>query len=199
MQRMVLDLDKTSYLVSYLKDGNSKTWYYTIKAHSPHLLSDYPAFVAELCHSFADPNISRMALRKIRALRQTGSCAAYAARFHELLPHLDWSETTKLDQFKEGLKDAVLDKVRGVCPKPATFNEYVELAIEFDNELHEDELARKDRSRHDHPQPCPAPRTFPQPRPQPPAPAAPTPSSDIVPMEVDAVRFRGPLTQAEKD
>ncbi|OCH83952.1 hypothetical protein OBBRIDRAFT_840077 [Obba rivulosa] len=58
MQRMVLDLDKTSYLISYLKDRNPKTWYYAIKAHSPHLLSDYHAFVAELCHSFADPNIS---------------------------------------------------------------------------------------------------------------------------------------------
>ncbi|EMD37928.1 hypothetical protein CERSUDRAFT_36109, partial [Gelatoporia subvermispora B] len=109
--------------------------------------------------------------------RQMGSCAAYVARFRELLPHLDWSETTKLDQFKEGLKETVLDKVRGVRPKPTTFDQYVELAIEFDNKLHEDELARKDRSRHDHSQSRPAPRSLPQPCSQPSAPLAPASSS----------------------
>ncbi|OCH84799.1 hypothetical protein OBBRIDRAFT_839431 [Obba rivulosa] len=176
MQRMVLDLNKMNYLVSYLKDGNPKTWYYAIKAHSPHLLFNYHTFVAELCHSFADPNIS-----------------------HMLLPHLDWSKTIQLDQFKEGLKDAILNKICEVHPKPATFDEYIELTIKFDNKLHEDELACKDHSCHNYPQPRPGPHTFPQPRPQPPASAAPAPPSDVIPIKVNAVCIHSPLTQAEKD
>ncbi|EIW76442.1 hypothetical protein CONPUDRAFT_111405 [Coniophora puteana RWD-64-598 SS2] len=137
-------------------------------------------------------------MRKIQALKQTGSCAAYAARFRELLPLVDFSPTTQLDQFKNGLKLAVRDLVRGVRPKPKTFDEYVALAIEFDNDLHEDELAAK------HMREPPrrglelreVRRTAP-PSPRPSTSAAA--SSDVVPMEVDAVKFRGPLSQEEKD
>src|ERR1700761_7343049 len=201
LQRMTQDRDMTGYLSTYLKDGNPKTWYYLVKTHSAPLLSDFPAFLAAFRAKFADPNFPRTALRLIKALKQTGSCANYAARFRELLLHVQFSEQTKLDQFKEGLKATVRDHVRNVRPKPATFDEYVALAIDFDNDLHEDELAARERAKDSHSHvntSRSAPRT-----------AAPTPSAsaatssaastDVIPMEVDAVKFRGPLTQEEKD
>lgn len=193
LQRMHDDLDKTGYFSTYLKDGNAKTWYYTIKSYNVSLLSDFPAFLAAFRAHFADPNYSRTALHKIKALKQQGSCGSYAARFLELLPHVSFSDQTKLDQFKEGLKPAVRDLVRGVRPKPATFEDYLHLAIDFDNDLHEDELAARDRSHGSRPSASssrPAPRQ---------AASAPAASSEVVLMEVDAVKFRGPLTETEKD
>jgi hypothetical protein len=193
LQRMNNDLDKTGYLSTYLKDGNAKTWYYTIKSYNVSLLSNFPAFIAAFRAHFADPNYSRTALRKIKALKQQGSCASYTARFLELLPHVNFSDQTKLGQFKEGLKPAVRDLCRGVRPKPAKFDEYLNLAIDFDNDLHEDELATRERSHSSRPSASssrPAPRHVASP---------PAASSEVVPMEVDAVKFRGPLTEAEKD
>lgn len=201
LQRMTQDLDKTGYFSTYLKDGNPKTWYYMVKTHSAHLLSNFPAFLAAFRAQFADPNYPRTALRLIKALRQTGSCANYAARFKELLPHVQFSEQTKLDQFKEGLKATVRDQVRGVRPKPATFDAYVDLAIDFDNDLHEDELAARERARDSRSHANTsrsAPRTT-APTPSTSTATSSTASTEVVPMEVDAVKFRGPLTQEEKD
>ena len=75
LQCMTDNLDKTGYLSTYLKDGNPKTWYCGIKTLNASLLSDYPTFIVAFCSQFADPKYSRTALRKIKALRQTGSCA----------------------------------------------------------------------------------------------------------------------------
>lgn len=200
LQRMTNDLDKTSYLSTYLKDGNPKTWYYGIKTLNMSLLSDYSAFIAAFRLQFADPNYSRTALRKIKALRQTGSCASYAARFRELLPHVEFSDQTKLDQFKEGLKASVRDAVITVRPKPTNFDAYVDLVIDIDNELHENELNAREHAQNLRSTASSSRSHRPvASTPQVSSTSSVAPSSEVVPMEVDAVKFRGPLTQDEKD
>ncbi|KAF7361030.1 Retrotrans-gag domain-containing protein [Mycena sanguinolenta] len=88
LQRMTDDLDKTGYFSTYLKDGNPKSWYYSVKATDMSLLSDYPRFVASFRSQFSDSNYAATALRQIKALRQTGSCANYAARFLPRWPQI---------------------------------------------------------------------------------------------------------------
>jgi hypothetical protein len=146
LQHMTDDRDKTSYLSTYLKDGNPKTWYYAVKTHDESLLSNFDSFLSAFRSQFADPNYGRTALRQLKALRQTGSCASYATKFRSLLSHVSFSDQTKLDQFKEGLKPSIRDAIVLVRPKPAAFDDYVVLAIEIDNDLHESELADRERT-----------------------------------------------------
>lgn len=205
LQRMTDSLDKISFLSTYLKDGNPKIWYRSLRAseETESLLYDFDSFLAAFRQHFADPNYSRTALRKMRALKQTGSCATYAARFRELLPFVELSGTTVLDMYKEGLKPAVRDVLRVVRPRPDDFEKLVKLTVEIDNDLHEDELSARDRvsssrGNTNSNRSGSAPR---QTAPTPPASSATnsTASTEVVPMEVDAVKFRGPLTQDEKD
>ncbi|KAF7338862.1 Retrotransposon-derived protein PEG10 [Mycena sanguinolenta] len=196
LQRMTDDLDKTGYFSTYLKDGNPKSWYYSVKATDMSLLSDYPRFVASFRSQFSDSNYAATALRQIKALRQTGSCANYAARFRELLAHVDFSEQTKLDQFCDGLKSSVRDKIVGVRPKPTAFEAFVTLAIEIDNDLHENEIATRERAGGSR---STANSSRPNHHLAVSSPPASSSTSDPTPMEVDSLKFRGPLTQDEKD
>ncbi|KAJ7699542.1 hypothetical protein B0H17DRAFT_1158148 [Mycena rosella] len=119
-----------------------------------------------------------------------GLCTSYVAQFHELLPHIDFSNMTKLDQFKEGLKTSVRDLLCGVHPKSVMFDEYIKLAIEFDNDLYEDELNSRKHAHSSRLTAVAIPQTYPAPS---------TTSTEVVPMEVDTVKFRRPLTQDETD
>ena len=132
-----------------------------------------------------------MAYRKIKALRQTGSCAAYASRFRELVVYLDLTDKSKIAAFKEGLKD-----------------QFVKICIELDNAVHENELDKRraksgstlDTADHVYPT-----QTYHSPTPYY-STTATTPSTDMPalppgePMSIDATKTRrGPLTQAERD
>jgi hypothetical protein len=191
-QRMTDPIDMTGYMSTYLKDGDPKTWYYAIKKSQPTLLADFTGFVAAFRSHFADSNAARTALRKITDLKQSGSCAAYTARYWELLPLVDFSETTKLEQYKAGLKKEVRERVSLVRPKPANFEAYVALAIDFDNEMHEEVLEEKARAKRNGKTPAtPRPSTTSQ---------ASTALSPGEPMEIDSVKVkRGPLTAEEKE
>ena len=74
---------KWSLLFSlYLADGNPKSWYQAICNLSPEKLNDFDSLVEDFHHHFSDSDLESMAYHKIKALHQTGSCAAYASRFH---------------------------------------------------------------------------------------------------------------------
>ncbi|KAJ7834782.1 hypothetical protein B0H14DRAFT_3461792 [Mycena olivaceomarginata] len=101
------------------------------------------------------------------------------------------------------------DAIVLVRPKPAAFDDYVALAIEIDNDLHESELADREHTQNTHAKGSGSgsgsasnSRSAPHQKastPQAPTVSTATSSSEVVPMEVDAITVRDPLTQAEKD
>ncbi|OJT05507.1 Retrotransposon-derived protein PEG10 [Trametes pubescens] len=198
------DRDKAMYLSMYLKDGAPQSWYTAIELapSKQHLLDNFEGLITDFRAHFETSDIVSKALRQLDALRQSTSVATYAARFQEILVHLDLSEATQIQRFYQGLKESVKDVLVTVRDLPTNLKDYIKLATDIDNRLHERDLERKHdksstRPRHDDHRSS----TTTQQRPSAPAPSASastTNSSGHVPMEVDAVRF-GPLTSAEKE
>jgi hypothetical protein len=135
--------DKAMYLASYLGNGSPMSWYTALKLTSPHLLDNFPLFVQNFRDHFGDSDLEGTSLRKIEALKQTGACATYASRFKELLVHVDFSESTKINKFKEGLKPEVKDVLVNIMDKPKQFDKYIDLCIRIDNHVHQRDLERQ--------------------------------------------------------
>ncbi|KJA23727.1 hypothetical protein HYPSUDRAFT_108070, partial [Hypholoma sublateritium FD-334 SS-4] len=93
----------------YLADGAPSSWYRTIEldASRTRLLDDFSSFVDVFKHHFRDSDQYASALRKIRKLRQSSSCAVYTNQFIEILAKLDWTEQTKIQEYYDRLKDNV--------------------------------------------------------------------------------------------
>ena len=140
-RRQIMTDYKWSLLFSlYLANGNPKLWCQAIHNLSPEKLNDFDGLVEDFRHHFSDSDLESMAYRNIKALRQTGLCAAYALHFRKLVVYLDWTDKSKITAFKEGLKDQVHDLLVMVHPKPTIFDNFVKICIEFDNAVHENEL-----------------------------------------------------------
>lgn len=195
LQRATLptDYDKSVYLAGYLKQGTPKSWYQGIRASNEDLLYDFDALVKDFRDHFGDSNVSATSLRKLKVLKQTGSCASYASRSRELHVDCDLNESTKIDLFYAGLKDPVKDLLLNV-KRSLVFDEFVAQCVDIDNRLHERELERK------HNTSAPTPRRTQDhhhSRQNHTQAAAPLTSSQVVPMEIDAVK-RGPISTDEK-
>ncbi|KAF8156744.1 hypothetical protein B0H34DRAFT_625253, partial [Crassisporium funariophilum] len=144
-------------------------------------------------------------LRKMRKLKQTGSCAAFTNQFIEILAELDWTEQTKVQEYYDRLKENIKTTLCNRKGRYFTnnFDDYSKLCIEIDNELHTlslDNTARNLPSTNS----SSAPRRFMYPT----SSSSATPFSQttattsstnnqVVPMEVDTVKFKI-LTEAEK-
>lgn len=142
-RQIITNYEQSLFLSLYLADGNPKSWYPAIKSSWPNLLNDFEALVEDFRGHFGDSNLESTAYRKIKALKQTGTCASYASCFCELVVHLDWTDKSKIAAFREGLKEQVWDLLITVHPKPATFNEFVKVCIEIDNAVYENELDKR--------------------------------------------------------
>jgi hypothetical protein len=139
------DQDKCIYMASFFEEGAAKQWYISICISQTHLLDSFEDFRNEFQAHFGNPNVATSAKYKIDALSQTGSVASYAARYFELLVHVDWSEQTKIDTFYRKLKPTVKDIISytPVDKRPKTFKKYVDFCIDIDNRVHEREVERR--------------------------------------------------------
>jgi len=206
-----MDQDKCIYMASFFKEGAAKQWYISVRISQTHLLDSFEDFRNEFQAHFGNPNVATSAKYKINALSQTGSVASYAARYFELLVHVDWSEQTKIDTFYRKLKPAVKDIISytPVDKRPKTFKKYVDFCIDIDNRVHEREVEHhheakpsnssksSNPSHHTHNSSAPVHSHS--------SPAFPSSSSTALPagepMEIDATKTgkpRGPLTPEER-
>lgn len=103
------DEDKCIYMAMFFNMGPAKQWYTSVRVSQTHLLSNFEGFHAAFEQHFRNPNVATMAKNKLDKLHQTGSVAAYAAQYFELIIHVDWSEQTKIDSFYKKLKPVVKD------------------------------------------------------------------------------------------
>jgi len=98
---LVDDHDKVIYLSSYLADGSPASWYRTLELDvSKHwLLDDFDSFIDAFKQRFQDSDLYASALRKMRKLKQTASCAVFTNQYIEILAELDWTEQTKIQEY----------------------------------------------------------------------------------------------------
>lgn len=194
---LTTDYDRSIYLAAYLEDGSPKSWYQAIRLTATHLLDDFDSLIENFRAHFGDSDLEASAYRKIASLKQTGSVANYASRFRELLVHLDWSESSKIAAFKQGLKDHVKTLLITVRQKPKEFDEFVKICVEIDNDYHQHELETKN-SRHGPSKSNKSHHSDSRPPPPPPAAAPVLPQGE--PMQIDATKTRrGPLTAQERE
>ncbi|KAF5362750.1 hypothetical protein D9758_011704 [Tetrapyrgos nigripes] len=142
------DRKKGIYMGMHMADS-AKQWYNSIRINEDHLLDSFADFIETFRKHFGDSNLAYNSARKLKALTQTGSTAAYAARFKELLIHVTWSEESKVDQFYEGLRPTTKDLISATkrSERPTKFLDYVQFAIDCDNRVHERNEERKDESK----------------------------------------------------
>ncbi|EED85219.1 predicted protein [Postia placenta Mad-698-R] len=191
---LVTDYDKSIYMSTWLEDGLPKSWFWAIEKTQPDLLNNHEELIEDFCKHFGDSDFINSQMTKIENLKQCASASKYASTFREIMVHLPITDDIiKINMFRKGLKDDVCMLLITIT-EPKIFDQYVEQAITFDNQLHAcaQELGtnRKHLTAF-----LPVPVTTSH------AATPATPSSSTngpVPMEGDAVRHHGLLTDAKK-
>ena len=147
-RRFPTEQSKVLYTCSYLQDA-AFTWIQpTLEKlgtdDEPFILSNLQAFFNSLRSTFGDPDRVRTAERDLRALRQSGSAATYAAQFRSLASRLHWGDEALLSQFRVGLSDDVLDALVAQDIPPG-LDSYILYAIDVDNRLYERRQEKQNR------------------------------------------------------
>jgi hypothetical protein len=104
-------------------------------------LTDWEAFLVYFNLNFADPNQRATAERRIRALRQTTSVAAYSSAFQSYCYDLDDTPRRVAEFFYDGLKPAVKDELH-LRGKPTMLEPMIQLALAVDTRLMERNFER---------------------------------------------------------
>ena len=172
----------------------------------PSWLHDWEDFQIEVKKYFGDANLAETSCFKLRNLRQTGSASLYATEFQRHAAYVHWNNETKKQNFFDGLKDDVKDRLLA----PGKFKDYevlVTAAIEYDDLLYQ----RRRTNNNPRPQintqrpinnisyphsgtASTKANTF--------VPRTTTTTFSPTPMEIDAAQTRqayGPISQAERE
>jgi hypothetical protein len=206
--------DKCIYMATYLAEGSPRQWYTAVRLKHTDTLLNFEQFCEDFKAHFGSSNIQSEASRKINALYQTGSAATYAARYQELLIHVDWSDATQIDKFYEHLKSAIKDVITLTKKedRPTEFKAYVDFVIEIDNRVHDRELERKQEGKQNNSnfsakssysyQPRSSTQSFYNQQTTAPTSTSSTALPPGEPMVIDATKIskpRGPLTAEERE
>ncbi|KAK1227377.1 hypothetical protein PQX77_009626 [Marasmius sp. AFHP31] len=139
---------KSIYAAGYFGDSG-RIWYRGVKNSDPSLLDNFSAFKQAFRDHFGDKNLAYNSKLKIRALHQTGTAAAYIARFRELVVYVDWSHASRIDELYERLKPETKDAVSNTSrsDRPTSFDAYCQFVIDCDNRVQERIEERKHESK----------------------------------------------------
>jgi Retrotransposon gag protein. len=119
---------------------------------APAEIRSWEAFQESLTSIYGDPNLAATADREIRALKQTGSVAEYAAHFESKKQYLTWNDSVFRDQFYLNLDKEIKNNM-AAFGKPGTLKLLKELAIRLDTRLEERRLEiRQEQGRATFPQ-----------------------------------------------
>ncbi|KAF9799256.1 hypothetical protein IEO21_10609 [Rhodonia placenta] len=128
---------KSSEVVPFLReDGSPIQWFNTIEAKRSELLYDWEELQRIFTTRFQDSDLVSTSLRKLEALKQTGSAATYANLFEEYLTYVDVSDYMQITYFDRNLKPR-LKEILVNEKRPATLDEWIPTVITADNRLHE--------------------------------------------------------------
>jgi hypothetical protein len=183
-------------LVGTLLTGTALAWFAPLLEKNSPLLHKFDEFIKEFQASFGDTDSVRTAINKLRRLRQGDRPAsAYASDFRLLASDIPWDEEALMDQFRYGLRNDVKDLLLTFHEDPKSLTEAISRAVRCDNRLFERRSEQQMTRFRSEP-------TY--------ASVVANPSQSSIqplnsfqengptPMEIDAARRRGPLTEAEK-
>ena len=134
---------KVLFATTYLKHKAFAWMEPRIMKGTDPMLSNFELFCQELLRNLGDPDREKNMSKKLRALRQTSSAAAYRTEFDNISQYLEWDEGALKEYFYEGLKETVKDSLALVPEEPEDFKDYQDLCIRLDNRIFE----RKEDSR----------------------------------------------------
>lgn len=135
------DASKIRFVCSYLK-GSAGKWAETQNKKGNFKNIRFDDFKKMLVEAFGEFDSHKENLDKIKTLKQTGACADYTMQFNIYASETNLDEISKLDYFKEGLKEKLLDLMVTI-DEPDTVSEYQKIAIKFDNRIHDREVKRR--------------------------------------------------------
>ena len=203
--RLVIQMHPTRYptdisqvgLVGTLLTGTALAWFAPLLEKKSPLLHNFDEFIKEFQASFGDTDSVRTAINKIRRLRQGDRPAsAYASDFRLLACDIPWDEEALMDQFRFGLRNDVKDLLLTFHEDPKSLTEAISRAVRCDNRLFERRSERQQMTRLRPEQTYASMVTSTH------SPTIQTsstvPFGGPTPMEIDAARCRGPLSEAEK-
>ena len=191
---------KVLFIALYLKDGIPVEWFNHLEStHSP-ILYNWAGFMTKFQKKFADPQLSSTADQKLEKLKQTGSAHAYLTCFVELSSHLKMTKQMKINRFMKGLKPVIKDNLVSIIDRPVTLMGWENIIIQVNANLHQWDLERKDESKSKHTNTSKTSSSKTSSTSSTSSLPTVTTTSDVVPMEVDAVRVGcGKLMQEERD
>jgi hypothetical protein len=97
----------SGYLEDYLENGLTGD----TRADTRNIFKNFESFENELRKVFAEVDREREAERRLVALKQLTSAAAYTASFNELSMIVQWNEAALCAQYYRGLKEAIKDEI----------------------------------------------------------------------------------------
>ena len=188
------DRQKVLYMASFLcGTQTAHDWVSGIRVSHPLLLDDFNPFSVAFERHFGASNKVEEALRKIRALKQTGSAANYAARFREVSAALPQDNFYLVNLFFEGLKQEVQKWIYGLPDgKGKDLDTLITRAIDGNNRLHEWARANKSSSSSSSAKPTTSSNTGT-------SSSTSQTTSGPAPMDLSATRVLKPLDATEKD
>jgi Retrotransposon gag protein len=214
---LIFTLNSTKYptdaikvaFVGSLLTGRALSWFnpmFEKQASFTNLLNNWANFKKSLMDTFGDPDRTRIAEYHLRDLRQGNKPASsYAAEFRTLATDVEWNQAALLSQFKCGLKPEVKDMLLN-HDLPDDLEEFMTLAIKLDNRLFEHQQEKRLTQQNQHGnqhkqqrgnQPTNKQQNHQQSTQY--STTTTTPASNKpVPMEIDAIKKGGKLTDVEK-
>jgi hypothetical protein len=189
-------------LVGTLLTGTALAWFAPLLEKKSPVLENFDTFITEFQASFSDTDSVRTAINKIRRLRQGDRPAsAYAADFRLLACDIPWDEAALMDLFRYGLRNDVKDLLLTFHEEPKSLTEAISRAVRCDNRLFERRSERQQIERQQMTRLRPE-QTYASIVTSPPSAQIQAPNPVAFdgpsPMEIDAARRRGPLSDAEK-
>lgn len=192
------DLTKI-YTVGSLLTGRALAWFAPLlESHSggTKYFGTYADFMRSFGVSFGPVDVvvtSAYALDRLKQGRLSAS--AYATTFKQYAADLGWNDSALIHKFRAGLNDNVKDILVGK-DYPETLDQAVEMAIRADQMLHQRVLERRSGfgnvgTNYGH-------QSSRFGTPAKPVVSTGTPDSGVVPMQLDMIEKRGPLTAEER-
>lgn len=131
------DAAKISFVATYLR-GRAFSWIEPYLHRSGDaMMLDFEYFAREMIRALGDPDRSHTMTKRLRALKQTTSCANFRTEFDSISQYLDNNEAGLKTYFYDGLKPEVKDALALVVDEPDTFQDFQNLCVKIDNRLYE--------------------------------------------------------------
>ena len=190
------DESKITFALSYMKGGTAEQWKKRmLKQYSKGgEIPTWDSFLAAFKQTFSDPDPQGTARHKLRLLKQGNStCDEYVASFKELMDDTGFNDVALLVEFERGLSKSLVDKIFNLADVPETLQEWMAQALKFDRQARRrEERLRHTAVNHSATSSQPKPPSHPQSTytPKQATPQAKSPSSDVVPMEIDSSKKR---------